>query len=104
MRRTRQHQRAGWVEPERYPYIPGDSDRFREGLNPSNELPDGLLLPDRQITCAIYRPPCQSPFAKIFLFFRNPNQPYMFAILSHQEGRVAIVTFAGRAAVDAGSA
>ena len=40
-------------------------------------------LPDGQITCAIFRPPCQSPFAKIFLFFRNPNQPYMFAILSH---------------------
>ena len=32
------------------------------------------------------------------------NQAYIFPILSHQEGRYAIVTFAGRAAVDADGA
>jgi hypothetical protein len=40
---------------------PNDGDGFREALNPSNDL-----LPDGQITWAIYRPPCPAPFAKIF--------------------------------------
>jgi hypothetical protein len=44
---------------------------------------------------------CPVPFAKIFLFSRNPNHFYIFAIPSHSEGRFAIVTDVGRDAVDA---
>jgi hypothetical protein len=40
---------------------PNDGDRFREALNSSYDL-----LPDGQITWAIYLRPCPAPFAKIF--------------------------------------
>jgi len=44
---------------------------------------------------------CPVPFAKIFLFSRTPNQNYMIRRLVPLEGRIAIVTDAGRDAVDA---
>jgi hypothetical protein len=48
--------------------------------------------------------PMSSPKIKIFLFYRNTNQPYIHAIPSQAKGRFANVKNAGRAAVDAGSA
>jgi hypothetical protein len=47
---------------------------------------------------------CQSPDAKIFLFYRNTNQLYIRNRPVPLEGRFAIVTSAGRDAVDAESA
>src|SRR4051794_31216392 len=44
---------------------------------------------------------CPVRISKIFLFAIDPNQNYKRAILSHTEGRIAIVTNAGRDAVDA---
>ena len=55
------------------------------------DLPVGLF-------CA---PRVQPRFAKIFLFFRNQNQSYICRRLVPLEGRLAIVTDAGRDAVDA---
>jgi hypothetical protein len=46
----------------------------------------------------------QSRPIKIFCFSEMANHPTSLAILSQQEGRYAIVTFAGRAAVDADGA
>ena len=43
---------------------------------------------------------CPVPFEKIFLFFRTPNQNYMIRHLVPLDGRIAIVTNAGRDAVD----
>jgi hypothetical protein len=54
-------QRVGWVERSDTHHDPNDGDGFREALNPSYDL-----LPDGQITWAIYRAPCLAPFAKIF--------------------------------------
>jgi hypothetical protein len=64
-------------------------------------------VPDGQISRVPVQPQLQkfpAPFAKIFLFFRTPNQKYMIRRLVPLEGRIAIVTDAGRDAVDAGSA
>src|SRR5512140_3248697 len=47
---------------------------------------------------------CPAPVAKIFLFFRNANQSICAAVPSQREGRHAIVTAAGRDAVDASGA
>ena len=50
---------------------------------------------------------CQAknlPESKMFLFYGNPNQRYMTAIPSRQEGRIMIAMIVGRVAVDAGSA
>jgi hypothetical protein len=44
---------------------------------------------------------CPAPFAKIILFSRTPNQNYMIRRPVPKEGRHAIVTAAGRDAVDA---
>jgi hypothetical protein len=44
---------------------------------------------------------CPAPFAKIFLFFRTPNQSYVIRRPASLEGRFAIVTDARRDAVDA---
>jgi len=57
-------------------------------------------LPDGQISRAIYRP-LSSPFCKNILIFRTPNQFYIPRRLVPSEGRFAIVTDAGRDAVDA---
>ena len=46
----------------------------------------------------------QSPFAKIFRFTSDPNHLHIFRRLVPHKGRIAIVTDAGRDAVDAGSA
>jgi hypothetical protein len=62
-----------------------------------------LILPVGQITCAIYRPPCQSPFAKIFCFSETQITAIFVAVLSHR-GALANVTNAGQDAVDAGGA
>jgi hypothetical protein len=44
---------------------------------------------------------CPAPFAKIFLFSSDPNHfTYLCRLVPH-EGRLAIVTDAGRDAVDA---
>ena len=82
-----------------------DGDGFCEGLNSSCDL-----LPDRLIECPTGKSarsrfvPCPAPLAKIFLFSRTPNQNYMIRRPTPLEGRIAIVTDAGRDAVDAGSA
>jgi hypothetical protein len=44
---------------------------------------------------------CPAPFAKIFPFSPNPNQIYIVSRPTPLEGRIAIVTDAGRDAVDA---
>jgi hypothetical protein len=46
-------------------------------------------------------PAVQPPFAKIFLFFRTPNQNYTIRRPASLEGRFAIVTDARRDAMDA---
>jgi hypothetical protein len=81
--------------------------------NPPSEPSNGgsLIRPTRKIEfpepiqqiCPTGKTPksLSIPLVKNILLFRNSNLSYMFAILSHQEGRYAIVTFAGRAAVDA---
>ena len=45
-------------------------------------------------------PPCPVPFAKIFRFHSDPNHFNNFRRLVPHEGRIAIVTDAGRDAVD----
>ena len=47
--------------------------------------------------------PCPAPFAKIFPFQLDPNQHYIPRRPVPREGRFAIVTDAGRDAVDAGA-
>ena len=47
---------------------------------------------------------CQALFGKIFLFYRNRKSVYMLCRPVPPKGRLAIVTDAGRDAVDAGSA
>jgi hypothetical protein len=47
---------------------------------------------------------CPAPFAKIFLFTPDPNHRRIPRRLVPPEGRLAIVTDAGRDAVDAGGA
>src|SRR5882672_12713252 len=68
-----------------------EADGFREGLNPSYDL----SLPDRQISES-----CPAPFAKIFHFALTPNQQYITHRPVPQRGARAIVTDAGRDAVD----
>ena len=48
--------------------------------------------------------PCPVPFAKIFPFPPDPNQQYIPRRPVPREGRFAIVTDAGRDAVDASGA
>jgi hypothetical protein len=55
-----------------------------------------LIVPDGQITIC-----CLAPFAKIFGFSLYPNHFYIPRRLVPLEGRIAIVTDAGRDAVDA---
>ena len=74
------------------------------GRNPHRSNSGGGRGPDlagraNQFAFAIVA--CPAPFAKIFLFFRNPNQFYIRDRPVPKEGRVAIVTAAGRDAVDA---
>jgi hypothetical protein len=59
--------------------------------------------PDGQIT-SDFQKWCQAPFAKIFQFQSDPNQFTASHRLVPQEGRIAIVTNAGRDAMDVGSA
>jgi hypothetical protein len=47
---------------------------------------------------------CPAPFEKIFLFCSDPNHLYIHHCLVPLEGRIAIVTDAGRDVVDAASA
>jgi hypothetical protein len=61
------------------------------------DLPDGRPhLPIRMF--------CPAPFAKIFLFIRIPNQVYIFRRPAPLRGARAIVTNAGRDAMDADGA
>jgi hypothetical protein len=48
--------------------------------------------------------PCQAHFAKIFCFSEDPNQMHIYLVPSLLQGRLAIVTNAGRDAVDAKAA
>jgi len=50
---------------------------------------------------ALLRNSCPAPFAKTFSFSLDANHFISAAISSHQEGRLAIVTDAGRDAMDA---
>jgi hypothetical protein len=59
--------------------------------------------PDGQIT-SDFQKSCQAPFAKIFSFASDPNQFTDSPRPVPQEGRLAIVTNAGRDAMDVGSA
>jgi hypothetical protein len=79
-------------------HVRDDRDRFREALNPSWDLlPDGLLdLPDGQISKNL-----SSPLCKNILIFRNPKSLLYVPPSRPTEGRHAIVTAAGRDAVDA---
>ncbi len=56
---------------------------------PATKQPDGQITSD-------YRKHCQAPRVKIFLFYRTKNQGISLRIPSHQEGRFANVTNAGR--------
>ena len=58
-----------------------------------------MILPDGQIT-SDYQKSCQAPESKIFLFSPDPNQFTDSCRPVPQEGRLAIVTNAGRDAVD----
>jgi len=62
-----------------------------------------LRRPDGQITWAVFRPLCQGPLAKIFGFSEIANQ-FILTPSRPTEGRLAIVTDAGRDAVDADGA
>jgi hypothetical protein len=69
-----------------------DSDGFREGLNPSYDLPDGLFdLPDGQISELAVQPHLQKYFASPF----GRNSFIDSAIPFPLEGRIAIVTDVG---------
>jgi hypothetical protein len=82
-------------------HVPADGDGFREGLNPSYDLlPDGLFeLPDGQITDFL-----SSPSRKNIVVFTRPKSTLELPPSRPPEGRLAIVTDAGRDAVDAGGA
>jgi hypothetical protein len=73
-------------------------DGFRGKLNPSCDLlPDGLFnLPDGQISKNL-----SSPFCKNISVFQKCKPDYMICRPVPLEGRFAIVTDAGRDAVDA---
>jgi hypothetical protein len=86
-------------------HVLDNGDGFREALNPSCDLlPDGLFdLPDGQIsdspvTCV------SSPLCKNILVFRRPKSLLYLSLSRPTEGRLAIVTDAGRDAVDADGA
>jgi hypothetical protein len=87
-------QRVGWVERSDTHHVPADGDGFREGLNPSYDL-----LPDGQITDLL-----SSPSRKNILVFTRPKSTLELPPSRPPEGRLAIVTNAGRDAVDAGGA
>jgi hypothetical protein len=70
-------------------HVTDDGDGFREGLNPSYDLPDG------QITEFL-----SSPLCKKILLRRNPKSLLYPPPSRPTEGRLAIVTDAGRDAVD----
>jgi hypothetical protein len=48
--------------------------------------------------------PCPAPIAKIFRFPSTPSHLHIFRRLVPHKGRIAIVTDAGRDAMDAGGA
>jgi hypothetical protein len=94
-------ERVGWVERSDTHHVLDDGDGLREVLNPSyNLLPDGLF------GCPTGKSPKVCPVlgAKIFRFPRRANHLYKLAPSRPTEGRLAIVTDAGRDAVDAGGA
>jgi hypothetical protein len=63
-------------------------------LQATADGPDDCLT-GKSVNC------CLPPFAKIFLFRLTPNHFYIVSRLVPLEGRIAIVTDAGRDAVDA---
>ncbi|SRR6266404_4306970 len=71
---------------------------FAKGPTPPFDICLGKIVePIQQIRPTGKSPEILSiPVCKNILLFRNANQAYIFAIPSHQEGRYAIVTFAGR--------
>jgi len=62
-----------------------------------------IRLPDGQIT-SVFPKSCQAPFAKIFLFFSDPNQFTDSPRPVSTRGALRNVINAGLDAVDAGSA
>jgi len=64
---------------------------------------DRAVYPTGKTPCAASTdlPALSSPSKKNILFFRNANQRYILSRPVPKEGRVAIVTAAGRDAVDA---
>jgi hypothetical protein len=71
-------------------------------FSPSLVIPKLVCSPDLPTGCLRFR--CPDPVAKIFLFSLDPNHPYIRRRSVPKEGRIAIVTDAGRNAVDAGNA
>src|SRR5438046_3397605 len=61
----------------------------------------GFSPPGKSVGTAIF---CPSPFSKIIPFSPDPNQNYKSCRLVPPKGRIAIVTNAGRDAVDAKAA
>src|SRR6266436_3937808 len=61
----------------------------------------GFIKPGRFVERDQSDLPCPVPVAKIFLFSADPNQLHIPSRLVPKEGRIAIVTDAGRDAVDA---
>ena len=89
----------GWSESDTH-HAPDDGDGFRVGLNPSYDLPDGLIdLPDGQISPSAEF--LSSPSRKNISVFPKSKSSYMIRRPASLEGRFAIVTDARRDAVDA---
>jgi hypothetical protein len=80
-----------------------EQDYFSDGISEDIITALVLILPDGQITSR-GQTSCQAPFAKIFSFAFDPNQFTDSCRPVPQEGRLAIVTNAGRDAMDVGSA
>ena len=72
-------------------------------ISASRYARNGKFVEPDQSDCLTGKSPnyCPAPFAKIFRFPFHPNQIYIVSRPTPLEGRIAIVTDAGRDAVDA---
>ena len=73
---------------------PGNDDTVDNSQNAGADI----LEPRRR---SLIWPPCPAPFAKIFRFPFDPNHLHILRRPIPHKGRIAIVTDAGRDAVDA---
>jgi hypothetical protein len=78
------------------PAFAGTTVRAYQSSGTQSDLLDGQISRVRQLACP-------APFAKIFLFSPDPNQ-FTDSSVPSLRGALAIVTDAGRDAVDAGGA